>query len=180
MIWSGIAGASSPAPLISGMTELNSERTWLITYDSDRNAAPFHGGVPCVRSATRRTAFANSAGSPLGVDCSGFFALDLGASIQPGVDRLIPSRESARTGPVLTRGTPRAIDRHGGDALRHLAGRAPQDVSSVEEVSSRFGWVVASARNDRSWLGVSIRVRSGITVPAGIRRSGPNRTRFPR
>jgi hypothetical protein len=86
---SGFASVSSSAPFIISATNILNQKTGLLFYGYQANAAPFQGGTLCVHAPIKRTATMNSGGSPTGSDCTGAFSFDFNAFMHAGGDPLL-------------------------------------------------------------------------------------------
>ena len=89
--FSGSPSATSPAPFDLTAQPILNNKSGLLFYGFDANAAPFQGGTMCVKTPVKRTPLSNSGGNPPPEDCSGAFAYDFNARIQAGTDpNLVP------------------------------------------------------------------------------------------
>ncbi len=81
----GTPSVSSPQPFLVTAAQLTPQKPGMLFYGFAPNAAPFLGGLLCVKAPLMRTPVQNSGGS-LQTACSGSFSYDLNARIQSGAD----------------------------------------------------------------------------------------------
>ncbi len=85
--WSGVPSVSTLNAFAINATQLLNQESGLFFYGvHGRNAAPFFGGTLCVKAPLVRTGLQSTAGSSVGVDCSGALALDFNAWMRAGSD----------------------------------------------------------------------------------------------
>lgn len=87
--FAGFASVASGAPFLITAANILNQKTGLLFYGYQSNAAPFLGGTLCVAQPIKRTPTLNSGGSVAGNDCTGTFAFDFNALIAGGSDPLI-------------------------------------------------------------------------------------------
>jgi hypothetical protein len=89
------AGAPSPSFgsgfTISALNVLNNKSGLLFYGRNGTLAAPFQGGLLCVRTPVRRTAVQSSHGNPGPNDCSGVYSVDFNTYIASGNDPALVS-----------------------------------------------------------------------------------------
>jgi len=83
----GVPSATSASAFVITARNVINQKSGLFYYGlNGRAATPFQGGVSCVASPIVRTAAQSSGGQPVGVDCSGTYAIDFNAHVQSGLD----------------------------------------------------------------------------------------------
>jgi hypothetical protein len=80
---SGVPSASAGSGfVISAGNVRNNKSGLLFSGINGPRALPFQGGLHCVQTPTKRTPASSSAGTPVGNDCSGVYAIDFNAFAQ--------------------------------------------------------------------------------------------------
>ncbi|MDZ4772115.1 MAG: DM13 domain-containing protein [Planctomycetota bacterium] len=83
---SGIASATSLAPLMISTTNVLNQSPGLMIYANSSANVPFQGGTLCIGSPLRRTSVMFSGGNTTGQSCTGSYALDFNAWVRSGID----------------------------------------------------------------------------------------------
>jgi hypothetical protein len=86
--WSGqLPSVTDPDAFVVTAAQVLNQKNGLLFYGlNGSHAAPFQGGILCVRQPVRRTSIQGSGGSASGADCSGTFGFEWNAWTQSGLD----------------------------------------------------------------------------------------------
>jgi hypothetical protein len=80
---SGVPSACAGSGFVICAGNVRNNMSGLLFYGiNGPRARPFLGGLHCVQTPTKRTPASSSAGTPVGNDCSGVYAIDFNAFAQ--------------------------------------------------------------------------------------------------
>ncbi len=89
---SGMPSMSAGSGFTISVAQVLNNKSGLIFYGlSGQQAAPFQGGVLCVKTPLKRGPLQDSGGNPPPNDCSGSFSIDFNTLIASGIDPLLVS-----------------------------------------------------------------------------------------